>query len=62
LHERFFEEIGEPATDKTNLLVFESPPDSGRIAAIPAKYGIEIPPSPEGGRRNETRQKGGDEG
>ena len=48
LHEWFFEEIGEPATDKTNLPVFESPPDSGRIAEIPAKYGIEIPPSPEG--------------
>jgi mannose-6-phosphate isomerase-like protein (cupin superfamily) len=60
LYERFLEELGEPATDRATLPVPEGPPELGRIAAVAAEYGIEIPPSPEGGRRNETRQKGGD--
>ena len=61
LHERFFEELGEPATDRETPPVDEGPPELGRIAGVAVKYGIEIPPSPEGGRRNETRQKGGDD-
>ena len=62
LHERFLEELGEPAMDRATLPVPEGPPELGRIAAVAAEYGIEIPPSPEGGRRNETQQKGGDHG
>ena len=60
LHERFLEELGEPATDGATPPVPEGPPELGRIEAVAMKYGTEIPPSPEGGRRNETRQKGGD--
>ncbi len=46
LHERFFEEIGEEAVDKSIPPVMEGPPDVGRIMAIAARYGIEIPPPP----------------
>jgi quercetin dioxygenase-like cupin family protein len=43
-HERFFEEIGEPALDgEAGLLSLEDQPDVASIAAIAAKYGIEIP-------------------
>lgn len=47
LHERFLEEIGEVAVDG------ESPPSPGlsdfaTVAAIAAKYGIEMPPPPPG--------------
>ena len=47
VHERFYEEIGEEARDSTNPPVMDGPPDVGRIAAIAAKYGIEIPPPPD---------------
>ena len=47
LHEHFFEEIGKPATGRATATLPECPPEVGRIAAIAAKYGIEIPP-PEG--------------
>ncbi len=46
IHEKFFEEVGEPATD------LSSPPPFGQaeieklLAAAP-KYGIQIPPPPE---------------
>ena len=44
LHERFFEEIGEPAMDGSEPPT-EGPQDMERIVAIAVKYGIEIPPS-----------------
>ena len=47
LHEKFFEEVGEPATDKSSLPGSEGPPDVERVVAIAPKYGIEIPPPPE---------------
>ncbi len=46
LHERFFEEIGEEAQDKSKPPIPEGPPDVGKIVAIAATYGIEIPPPP----------------
>jgi mannose-6-phosphate isomerase-like protein (cupin superfamily) len=46
LHERFFEEIGEEAQDKSKPPIPESLPDMGRIVATATKYGIEIPPPP----------------
>jgi mannose-6-phosphate isomerase-like protein (cupin superfamily) len=46
LHERFFEELGEEATDKTAPPVADGPPDAGRIVAVAAKYGTEIPTPP----------------
>ncbi len=42
LHERFFEEIGELATDESRL-VSEDSVDIEKIAVIAAEYGIEIP-------------------
>jgi hypothetical protein len=48
LHERFFEEIGEPAMDGSERSVSEGPQDVGRIIAIAVKYGIEIPTPPSG--------------
>ena len=47
LHERFFEEIGKPAADKSRQPVPESSSDAVRIVEIAAKYGIEIPPTPD---------------
>ena len=44
LHERFFEEIGEPTMDGSEPLVSEGPQDMRRIIAIAVNYGIEIPP------------------
>jgi mannose-6-phosphate isomerase-like protein (cupin superfamily) len=44
LHERFFEEIGEPAMDGSEPPT-EGPQDMERIVAIAVKYGIEIAPS-----------------
>jgi hypothetical protein len=44
LHENFFEEIGEPAKDKSRPLDLENQPDVRRIAPIAAKHGIEVPP------------------
>jgi len=45
LHERLFEEIGEEAIDRSIPPVPGAPPDFGKIAAIAAKYGTEIPPT-----------------
>jgi hypothetical protein len=47
LHERFFEEVGEPIMDGSESLVSEAPQDMRRIKAIAVKYGIEIPPPPD---------------
>jgi hypothetical protein len=44
LHESFFEEIGEPAKDKSRPPNLENLPDVQRIAPIAAKYGTEVPP------------------
>ena len=46
LHERFFEEIGELATDESHL-VFEGSVGIEKIAVIAAEYGIEIPLTPD---------------
>ncbi len=46
LHERFFEEIGEPATGESWPLVCEDPQDMRKIAAIATEYGIEIQVEP----------------
>ena len=46
LHERFFEEIGEPAIDRTEPSVSEGPQEMRRIIASAVTYGIEIPPPP----------------
>lgn len=43
LHERFFEEIGELAVDGEGPSV-NAPPDFATVAAVAARYGIEIPP------------------
>lgn len=48
LHEQFFEELGEPATDKTKPPAPKDQPDLQKMVAIAAKYGIEI--SPPSGR------------
>ena len=48
LHERFFEELGEEAWDKTKPPAPEGPPDVKKVGATAAEYGIEIPPPPEG--------------
>ena len=46
LHERFFEEIAEPAMDRSEPSVTEGLQDMRRTIAIAVKYGIEIPPPP----------------
>jgi quercetin dioxygenase-like cupin family protein len=46
LHESFFEEVGEPATDGSKPLVSEGPQNMKKIIASAVKYGIEIPPPP----------------
>ena len=46
LHERFFEELGEEARDRTKPPPLEGPPGIGRIVTIAVNYGIEIPPPP----------------
>jgi quercetin dioxygenase-like cupin family protein len=48
LHERFFEDVGEPATDESRRPGFAGPLDMRKIAAIAAEYGIEMP-APRGG-------------
>ena len=48
LHERFFEELGEEAWDKTNPPAPVGPPDVEKVGATAAEYGIEIPSPPEG--------------
>jgi mannose-6-phosphate isomerase-like protein (cupin superfamily) len=42
LHERFFEEIGEPATGESSSPVSEGSQDTGRLAVIAAQFGIEV--------------------
>ncbi len=41
-HERFFEEVGNPAGGKAGSHFLENQPDVADIVAIAAKYGIEI--------------------
>lgn len=48
LNERFFEELGEEAWDKTKPPAPEGPPDVEKVGATAVEYGIEIPPPPEG--------------
>ena len=43
--EKFFLEVGEPATEGSSPP--EGEPDVGRIVEIGRKYGLEIPPPPE---------------
>jgi mannose-6-phosphate isomerase-like protein (cupin superfamily) len=46
LHERFFEEVGEPTTHSPTLPVPEEELDATAVVRIAAKYGIEmIPPA-----------------
>jgi mannose-6-phosphate isomerase-like protein (cupin superfamily) len=47
LHERFFEELGEEARERTIPPVPDGTPNVGKIIAIAAKYGIEIPLPPD---------------
>ncbi len=44
LFERFFEEVGKPVDGDSGPLVFEEQPEAGRIVALAAQHGIEIPP------------------
>ena len=44
LYERFFEEAGKPVDGDSGPFVFEEQPEVGRIVALAAQYGIEIPP------------------
>jgi mannose-6-phosphate isomerase-like protein (cupin superfamily) len=46
LHECFFEEIGEEVRERTIPPVPDGTPKVGKIVAIAAKYGIEIPLPP----------------
>ena len=48
LHERFFEEIGVPATDEPRRPGFAGLQDMRKIVAIAAEYGIEMPAPPGG--------------
>jgi quercetin dioxygenase-like cupin family protein len=52
MHERFFEEIGEPAEDNSRTLVPVDQKHMEKIIAIATEYGIEIPPPdrPYGGQ------------
>ncbi len=43
-HERFFEEIGQPAADETGSRPLEGQTDVAELTAVAARYGIEIPP------------------
>jgi mannose-6-phosphate isomerase-like protein (cupin superfamily) len=43
LYERFFEEVGKPVGGKAELLILKDESEVANIAAIAAKYGIEIP-------------------
>ena len=42
LHERFFEEVGEEATDRTTPPIVTEPPDLPALVAVAAKYGTEM--------------------
>jgi hypothetical protein len=56
LHENFFEELGEPAKDKSRPPDLDNRPDVRRIAPIAAKYGIEVRlPSGWPAERNEVK-------
>lgn len=44
--EKFFEEVGEPATDPSSLPPI-GPEEIERLLAAAPKYGVEIPPPPE---------------
>ena len=44
LYEHFFEEVGKPVDGEGGPRIFEDQPDVGRIVALAAQYGIEIPP------------------
>ena len=46
LHERFFEEVGEEATDPTKPPVAAGPPDLLALVAAAARYGTEMPTPP----------------
>jgi len=46
LHERFFEEVGEEATDPTMPPVAAGPPDLPALVAAAARYGTEMPTPP----------------
>ena len=47
LHERFFEDLGEPATNGSAPPASVVPPDVERVLTVAARYGIEIPPPTE---------------
>ncbi len=46
LHERFFEEVGEEATDRTTPPVGAESPDLLALVAVAAKYGTEMTAPP----------------
>lgn len=46
LHERFFEEVGEEATDPTTPPVSAGPPDLPALVAAAARHGTEMPTPP----------------
>jgi gentisate 1,2-dioxygenase len=48
LHERFFEEIGEPTMDSPTLPVSEGQLDVKTVIAIATECGIEMPPASTG--------------
>ena len=48
LHERFIEEVGEIAVNGEGPPAASGPTDFARVAAIAAKYGIEMPPPTRG--------------
>ena len=58
LYERFFEEVGIPVDDDGGPLVFEEQPDLGRIVAVAAEHGIEIPPTTHWARSRHTSKRG----
>jgi mannose-6-phosphate isomerase-like protein (cupin superfamily) len=45
--EKFFFEVGEPATDKSSPPLSEGLPDVEKLVATAAKYNCEIPPRPQ---------------
>ena len=57
LHERFFEEIGEPAEDNSRPPVPVDQQHMEKIIAIATEYGIEIPPPDSSyGGQEETKE------
>jgi hypothetical protein len=48
LHERFFEEIGEPTMDSPTLPVSDGQLDVKTVIAIATEYGVEMPPASTG--------------